>query len=268
MLVKCSEIIKLMEKFANPILAETWDNIGLIIGDKDAYVKKILVALDIDDNVVFEAINKKCEMIITHHPPIFKPLKTITTSNNNEKRIFKLIQNNISVFSAHTNLDCAENGTSDTLAKMLSLQNIQNLFENKDFEFGLGRVGNFIKPILLIDVISNLKKILNIEKLIFCGDLNKIIYKVAICTGAGGEIDFIKQAKQKNCDLYITGDVKYHNAQFANDLNLALIDASHYFTERLIIPIICKYLSNCLKTLNLDIEIVESDVNGQILNII
>ncbi len=201
MFVKCNDIIDIMNEYANVNLAEAWDNVGLIIGDKNSNIKKILVALDINDNVIDEAIAKNCNMIITHHPFIFKGIKCINTSNVLGRRIIKIIKNGINIYSAHTNLDIAKNGTNDTFANLLNLKNIQNLFPAKDCqEYGLGRTGEFEKEMLFEDVIKNVKKILNLEKLVVCGNLKEKIKKVGICTGSGGEIDFIAKAIEEKCD--------------------------------------------------------------------
>lgn len=269
MFVKCSHIINIMNEYANVDLAEDWDNVGLIIGDENSNVKKILVTLDIDDDVIEEAISKKCNMIISHHPLIFKGIKNINTTTILGKRIIKLIKNNINVYSAHTNLDIAKNGTNDTFAKLLNLKNIINFFpSNNSYEFGLGRIGELEQEVLFENVIKKVKDILNLSNLVFCGDLNNKIKKIAICTGAGGEIDFIFNAIKQKCDLYITGDVKYHNAQFAKDNDLCIIDATHYASEVIIVPVICDYINNCSKRLNMEIECFASETNSKILNII
>lgn len=277
--LKCLDIINLMNQYANPKLAESWDNIGLMVGDENSYINNILVALDIDDNVISEAIDKNCNLIITHHPFIFKGLKSITTSDITSKRAIKLIQNNINVFSAHTNLDIAKNGTNDTFAKLLKLDNITNLFEpinildnNPNNNFGLGRIGNFKNEVPLQKVIESIKKILDLNNLVVSIDPSKnindiSIKNIAICTGSGGEPSFIKQAFDKNCDLYITADIKYHNAQYARDLGISLIDATHYASENIIVPVITQYLNDCSNKLNLNIKCFSSNTDGQMFKI-
>lgn len=264
--VKCSDIINLMEEYANPNLAESWDNIGLMIGDKNSYIQNILVALDINDDVIDEAINKKCDLIITHHPFIFKGLKNINTSSTIGRRAIRLIQNNINVYSAHTNLDIAENGTNDTFAKLLNLENIENLFDSNN-NLGLGRIGNLKNSMTFSDVIKNIKKILDLNNIVICGDVSKNIKKIGICTGSGGEIDFIEKAFSKNCDLYITADIKYHNAQVAQDLGICLIDATHYASENIIVKVVSEYLNKCGEKLNINIKCFESEVDGQTFKI-
>lgn len=269
MFVRCNDIINIMEEYAKPSCAESWDNVGLMIGDENKVIKKILVALDINDEVIDEAIENKCDMIITHHPFIFKGIKSITTNDVLGKRIIKLIKNEISVYSAHTNLDIARNGTNDTFANLLNLKNIENLFPPKqNEEYGLGRTGELNETIKFSELIEKVKEVLGLEKIVVCGELNKNIKKVGICTGAAGEVDFIKQAINLNCDAYITGDLKYHNSQFGKDNGICLIDATHYASEVIIVPIICEYINNCAKRLNMQIECIKSNIDGQTLTII
>lgn len=268
MSVICRDIIGIMEEYANPDLAENWDNVGLILGNENESISKILVALDVDDNVIDEAILKKCQMIITHHPFIFKGIKSIRTSDTIGARIIKLIKNDISVFSAHTNLDIAKNGTNDTFANLLNLKGLDNLFPPKEGEFGLGRVGSLTEKVTFSALIDKVKEILNIKNLVVCGDLNRKVQKIGICTGSGGELDFILQAISKNCDVYITGDVKYHNSQVAKDLGICIIDATHYASEVIVLPTISQYINNCAKRLNMELECIISEVNGQTLLII
>lgn len=270
MFVRCIDIINIMEEYAKPLYAENWDNIGLLVGDEGSIIKKILVALDINDEVIEEAIQNNCDMIITHHPFIFKGLKCIKNSDILGKRIIKLIKNNISVYSAHTNLDIAKNGTNDTFAELLGLQNIDNLFPSKiaGEEFGLGRTGYLSEKIKFSEFIEKVKNSIGIDKLIVCGDLNQPVKKIGICTGSGGELEFISQAIKLKCDVYITGDLKYHNSQFGKDLGICLIDATHYASEVIIVPIICDYINKCAKRLNMDIECIASRVDGQTLKII
>lgn len=268
MSVKCIDIINIMEKYASTSIAESWDNVGLILGDENSSVQNVLVALDINDDVIQEAINLNCNMIITHHPFIFKSIKSIKSSDVIGNRIIKLIKNNISVYTAHTNLDITNNGTNDTFATFLELNNLQPIFKAENSDLGIGRMGEFKEEITFIELINRVKKVINLDKLVVCGDLDKSIKKVAICTGSGGEPNFIIEAKNQNCDAYITGDIKYHNSQIAQDLGLCLIDATHYASEVLIVPVICDYINKCAKKLNLDVLCIASKVDGTTLKIV
>ncbi len=264
MSVKCSYIINLMESYAAPALAEDWDNIGLIVGSKESIIKNVLVALDVNDEVIEEAIANNCNMIITHHPIIFKPINCINTSSVLGKRLIKLIKNDINLYTAHTNLDTAKGGTNDTFANLLNLKNIENLSTPKyGQDFSLGRVGLLQEKIDFGSLINKVKQIVNLKHLSICGDLSKTIQKIAICTGSAGEVSFMTQAIKQNCDAYITSDLKFHAAQFAKDNNLCLIDATHYGSENLIIEPICNYLKK-----HLTINCLKSNINGQTLKIV
>lgn len=268
MSVKCSEIINIMEQYAPSFLAESWDNVGLMVGDTNQNITKILVALDINDEVIDEAIQNNCQMIITHHPFIFKGIKNVTTDTHIGKQIINIIKHNICVYSAHTNLDIAQNGTNDTLLNILNLKKVDNLFENENTKQGLGRVAQLQQPTTFKNLIQTVKSALGLSHLVVCGNMDTNIKKIAVCTGSGGEIDFMNQAIKKGCNAYITGDLKYHNAQMAKELGLCVIDASHYETEVIIVPVICDYINRCAKRLNMQIECIPSKTNGQTLNIV
>lgn len=268
MSVKIKEIINYMEKYAPSSFAEDWDNVGLMVGNPENSVQNVIAALDVSDAVIDEAINKNASLIITHHPLIFKSLKNITSSTSLGARIMKLIKNDIAVFSAHTNLDIARGGTNDTFAKLLNLSNIENLCEPVLDNEGLGKIGCLNEPVKFIDLIDLVKKILGITHLVVSGDKNKVIKKVGIGTGKCSGFDYMMLAKEKGCDAYITGDIGYHDAQVANDLNLCIIDATHYASEVLVVPVLCSYLNNCAEKDGLDFNCFVSEVDGQTLNII
>lgn len=262
MSVKCKHIVELMNVYAPIELAESWDNVGLMVGDMQRDVNKVMVALDINDEVINEAIVNSVDMIVTHHPMIFKPISNVTSETPLGRRLIKLIQEGIAVYSAHTNLDVVSGGTNSTLAELLGLISIENLVESENPD-GMGKVGVLEKPMTFLELINNVKTILGAQNLVVSGDVDKIISKVGICTGSGANGEFMKLASAKGCQAYITGDVGYHNAQMANDLGLCIIDGSHYLTEVLIVPVLCDYLSR-----NLTIDCVCSAVDGQTLHII
>jgi len=267
MFVKCKDIVNLMELYAPVNLAESWDNVGLMLGENDLIIKKILAALDINDDVIDEAIEKNADMIITHHPFIFKPIKNINSETVLGKRIYKLIRNNICVYSAHTNLDIAENGTNDTFAKMLELKDIQNLCEPVNGQLGLGKVGLLENEMKFIDFVEKVKKTINVSNLVISGDKNKAIKKVGIGTGKCSGSSYMFTAFEKGCDAYITGDVGYHDAQTALNLGLCLIDATHYSSEVIVIPVIAEYINKYAKDNSIELECIISEVDGQTLNI-
>ena len=225
-----------------PELIDSWDNTGFQIGDENKEVKKILLALDLDSKVLEKVINEDFQMIITHHPLIFQPIKNITNSDYEGKLIYNLIRNEIIVYNAHSNLDQAEGGVNDELAQLLGLKKsriLKETYVNEINSYGYGKIGD-VDNIDLVDYLDFIKKKLKTDHLIVYGDINKRINKVAVCGGSGS--DFIYNAHKEESCIYITGDIKYHDAQLADELGLTLIDPGHYHTEKIILPVIKDYL--------------------------
>lgn len=266
MSVKCKDIIEIMNLLAPLGLAEEWDNCGLSIGSPNYEVKKILIALDAIEPVIQEAIALNIDMIITHHPLIlFQKIKNITTQTHLGNNIIQLIQNKISVFSAHTNLDIAFGGTNDVLAHLAGLENIHILeetFQDKDGKsYGIGRIGTLSKEMRFEDFANKIKKQLNLNSMRVVGSLDKTVKTVALCTGSGFE--YMMKAKKENADVYITADLKFHEAQKAIEEGLCLIDATHYASENIIVPILKKYIEKEAKNRGYEIQIYCSNINGQ-----
>lgn len=240
--MKAKEIIHIMNDWALPKLIDHWDNTGFQIGDENKDINRILVALDIDNDIYEKAIQERFDMIITHHPLIFKPVSSITTSGYKEKLIYNLIKNEIVVFNAHTNLDQVHGGINDVLASLLGLSNCVPLKVNGtefETEYGYGKVGD-IEEQPLTRYISFIKEKLNIDFLTVYGDDEILVNRVAVCGGSGAE--FIYNAYDEKACIYITGDIKYHDAQLGYELGLTIIDAGHYNTEKVILPVIKEYL--------------------------
>lgn len=255
-----SEITELFNGFAPEYLAESWDNPGLLVGEENAEIKKILVALDATDEVVSEAVEMGADLIVTHHPMIFGSLKKINDSTNLGKKIIKLIRNNICVFAMHTNLDIAFGGVNDELAKILGLKNIGVLAEScmqNDVPNGLGRYGD-IEETTLGEFAEKVKEKLGLDGIRIVGEKDRIIKKAGLCTGSG--MEFMADAVKKQCDVYITSDIKYHDSQKALEDGIALIDATHYGSENIIVPVIKKFLNEKAPSA----KVFESRVNGQV----
>lgn len=263
MSVKCSEVINAMEKLAPVNLAENWDNVGLMVGSKNAEINKALFALDCSEEVIDEAIKIKADMIITHHPFIFKGIKNLNYDTPLGRKIQKVVKNNINVYSAHTNLDIADGGTNTTLCNLLELKNIEGLYPTVENSF-LGKTGELIKEMTLGSLAEFVKTKLNTKHIVVSGNLDTVINKVGLCTGKGTDSEFMALAKEKGCQCYITGDLGYHDGQFAQDLGMCIIDGTHYLTEVIVVPELCKYIKEEIPQL----ECICSQINGQTLNII
>ncbi|WP_409228571.1 Nif3-like dinuclear metal center hexameric protein [Gudongella sp. SC589] len=339
--MKASEIISKIEKWTPEGLVDSWDNTGLQIGSPDQKINGILISMDITDSVVKKAIEQDMNMIITHHPFIFKPMDRFVFNGYRGNIIRSVIMNEIVIYNAHTNLDLAEGGINDRLAqlfgmrepKVLSyskseelvkvavyvpktheknildalsasgaghmgeysdcsfsvdgtgrfrplegsnpylgitdvlesvtesrietivnreyLQNTLDLIQkehpyeevaldvypllNKGKTYGYGRVGE-IEGTTLNELANMTKKVLQLDSLRVYGSCESKIEKIAVCGGTGA--DFIREAAQKDAKVYITGDIKYHDAQLAYEEGIVLIDGTHYGTERIILPVI------------------------------
>ena len=220
------ELIRIIEEIAPPDLAEDWDNTGVQILADDKPVKKILTCLDICDETVEEAVEEGCDFILSHHPMFFSQVKQIDIRRSAGARAIKLINNGISVYSAHTSFDTAEGGNNDFLAEALGLSDVEPCEEEPILRTGVFAGG----PYRLGEILELLdEKIMGGKGLTFTGNPETLISKAAICTGAGSE--FADLAKTLGCDLLITGDVKYHEFQHAGEIGIAVADAGHFETE-------------------------------------
>lgn len=232
-----------MEKWVSKELIDSWDNTGFQIGNPRKEISRILLALDLDKEVLNKAINEDYQMIITHHPVIFKPITRLITMDYKTNLIFDAIKNDIVVYNAHTNLDLVEGGVSDCLAEALGLKDIQplSIIDKDNFPnvIGYGRVG-YVDRISFTEFLDVIKTKLKATHLIVYGDRKEYIERVALCGGSGS--DFIKDAYKQEADVYITGDIRYHDAQYGYELGLSLIDAGHFNTEKIVLPNIKDYL--------------------------
>ncbi|HAN09960.1 MAG TPA: Nif3-like dinuclear metal center hexameric protein [Clostridiales bacterium] len=237
--VLCKDLIVQLERIAPEYLAEDWDNVGLQVGRLDKDIDKILVTLDVTKEIIVMAIREKVDIIIAHHPLIFKGIKKVTTEDYLGSNIQQLIKSDISVYAMHTNIDISKHGLATKLAEKLDLKHLMILKEDKDEQGvvqGIGRVGELPKPISFETLVDNLKSILKCDIIRYAGNKDINIRKVAICPGSG--MDYMKQAHSKDADVYITGDLKHHQALEVQEMDFLVIDASHYYTEKIFEEII------------------------------
>lgn len=358
---KVQRIANIINRVASPRLAEKWDNVGLLVGDYTADVEKVMVTLDVNQDVLESAIEQGVNMIISHHPMIFSKIKSIRADRPKGKMIIDAIKNDLNIFAAHTNLDIAEGGINDLLAQRLNLEKVEPLtinssedlfklvvyipagheeelrmaiseegagwigkyshctfqtsgtgtfkpmegtdpfigrhgelekvkevrletivpasrlnkvirtmvkvhpyeevaydiypLKNSGKVYGLGRVGYLQEEKPYQDVIDMIKDKLELDSLRYMGDLGESIKKIAICSGSGA--DYIQNAAFKGADLYLTGDIKLHDAQLAESLGLSLIDAGHYGTEVICVPYLYTLLKDEIEEKSLDFEVIQ-----------
>lgn len=269
-MMKCQIIMDALERVAPKRLAEDWDNPGLLVGSFSADIERILVALDVTDAVVEQAIAQNANMIIAHHPLIFKGIKKLRTDLPLGKRIAVLIKNDIAVAAAHTNLDIAVGGVNDVLAKSIGLDKLSTFVitsQNDDGEINsLGRFGTLPRPIAVHDFADMVKNALPTDyvRLVNAGD--RAVRKVAICSGSGAE--FIQRAAFMGADAYVTGDVKYHDAQAAVELGMHVIDAGHFATEFPVIEALAERLREELVTAKGKVDIITDNSSQDFFEIV
>ncbi|MBP2638110.1 MAG: cyclohydrolase 1 type 2 [Firmicutes bacterium] len=367
--VKCHELIGQIEKWAPKYLAEEWDNIGLLLGSPAQDIHKIFVTLDVDQEAVQQAVSIGANLIIAHHPLIFKGITNIRTDLPTGALLSDLIKHGIAVYAAHTNLDSAVGGVNDILAQKFNLKDIQPLttvyqeklhklvvfvpnshveivrnamakagaghignyshctfvtpgigsflplpsanpflgesgkleyvdesrletivpehlrspviaamlaahpYEevaydeylllNKHHNYGLGRVGRLAEPVALADFIKQVKGALLIDSLNMAGSPKKLIRQVAVCGGSGASL--IGNALKAGADVLVTGDVKYHEAQYAIAEGLAIIDAGHFATELPVVEGIRAYLTEQSQKNGWTVEISVNNLSKDVL---
>lgn len=222
-LATVNDIENLLTEMTPPSLALDWDNVGLLLGRRENPVRRMLLALDMTRETVDQAIAFKADILVTHHPAIFHKLSCLTDRDWQQELLLCLAENEIALYSAHTNLDCSSKGVNAVLAKKLKLTKIEEL----DQVTGLGRIG-YVQGCDLFAFTEFLKKTLKVDYLVV-GNAGKKVHKVAVCGGAGA--DLIPLAVEKGADTFVTGDIKYHEAQKAVFSGLNIIDAGHQATE-------------------------------------
>ena len=206
-----------------------FDNSGFLFGRDTASVTKALLALDVTSAVVDEAIEQGAELVISHHPLIFSPLKSVT-----DEKLLRLARHQIGVISMHTNLDIAKGGVNDVLMAALGAQ-VQGGLD----EYGCGRVGRLDKAMPMEEFLPFCKAVLKTAGLRYY-DSGRQVSKLAVMGGSGG--DSLETAYRLGCDTYLTADIKYHQFLEAQELGINLIDGDHFCTENLVIPVLAQRL--------------------------
>ena len=250
------DIIRLMDMIAPRDLSESWDNIGLQVGREDQPVRTLWIALDPTPKVVSAAGGRQVDMIITHHPLLFKPLTRIDLSKPMGGIIVTAIRRQIAIFSAHTNLDSVAGGLNDLLAQMIGIIETRVLAEPKDLEKrqGIGRYGNLETAMSLGRLADTLMAQLGLFYVRIVGDPDRTLQKAALCTGSGGSL--IPEVLQSGADVYVGGDFGYHAARDAEAAGLCLIDIGHFGSEHLMVNLIAEKLQEMVTKERLGVQVL------------
>ena len=231
--MKVKDIIKVIEDFAPLAIQEGWDNSGLCVGSPDDEVSSVLLALDCTPELVDEAVSCGADMIVTHHPLIFSGLKRISPDDMVGNAVIKAVKAGISIYAAHTNADKVLEGVSGAMAARLGLHDVSVLDEDGEGA-GLGAVGDLPEPMSAEQALAFVKERFGLKVVKSSRPVECMISRIAMCGGSGGSL--IVAAKKAGAQLYISGDISYHN--FFTPEGFMLMDIGHYESEIEIVDIL------------------------------
>ncbi len=261
--ITVEDILQWIDEVAPFRFAESWDNCGLQVGDPRCEVSRVLVALDPSLETVREAVSKQCQALVTHHPLFSKAVSTLSLDRPPGAIVGEAIRGNVSIISAHTNLDAALYGTNDTLARALGLV-IQGPLEAdprsvQDGRYlGLGLFGLLPKLNSALELAEHIARLVGIRSLRLVGNPEQTVQRVALCTGSG--MSLLHRAIENDCQVFITGDVKYHDAQAALDQGIVVIDIGHFASEAFGVPSLADALRDAARGRGAALEVLTATV--------
>lgn len=244
--MKVRNIAQIIECFAPTDTAMSFDNVGLLVGDYEREVTGILICVDVTGQVLEEALDNDCNLIIAHHPLLFTPQKTFLADSYINSIIAKAFVNKINIYAAHTNVDRIKNNMSYRVLKSLGCDKIYGLLDD-----GIGAIGDLGSPITLDELKDNLEALTADTQEKIVGDKQTEVLCVAMINGAGADSDSLKIALDRGADVLITADIKHHIMLEALELGLPLIEVGHYASEKTFIEIIYEMLLSVADTENI-----------------
>jgi dinuclear metal center YbgI/SA1388 family protein len=253
-------ILSIIEGFIPPALAEPWDNVGLQIGDPNWPVKSVRVALDPSAEVVQAACKDGVDLLVTHHPLIFKPVKKIDLSTPQGSLVGAAISHRMAIYAAHTNFDRMADGLNDILSRKIGLRQLHPLERVVASEglaigdgHGMGRIGKLEHAVALIELAQQLKSLLNLDHIKVAGRTDLTVETVALCTGSGSSL--LDLFINSGAEVYISGDLRYHDARTAEACDLALSDIGHFSSEHLMVEALAQRLAGVLAEKKINVAV-------------
>ena len=251
------DVIQFLDDFAPPCLAEDWDNTGLLVGHPDGPVSSAMTCLTLTEDVAAEAIEKRVQLIVSHHPVLFRAVQKLTPDSADGRVLLPLIENKIGVFSPHTRFDSAAAGINQQLAESFELESIQPLKVQEDTDgLGSGRMGVLPEP---VDLPAFLERVRSATKTGYCEfcDAGRAVKKVAIACGAAGSM--LSDAIRAGCDTFVTGEARFHTVLEARAAGVNLVLPGHFASERPAVVHLADVLAKGVAGLNTFASEVESD---------
>ena len=231
---RIADIADYLDRFAAPELAADWDNTGLLVGNPESEAQRIMTCLTITPETVAEAVQRQANLIVTHHPLPFHPLRRITTGEPTGQMLWDLIRAGISVYSPHTRFDSATDGINSQLARRLGLVNVQPIQpaadDGKLAKAGAGRIGSLGTAVAATDWLMRVKQEFRLETLQWSGEPDWVVRNVAIACGSGGSL--LNPAIALDCDAFLTGETSFHTCLAARAAHVVLVTVGHFNSER------------------------------------
>ncbi len=244
--VTVADVLALVEEIAPPELAEEWDNVGLLLGDPETEVRGIMVSLDPSSMVLSEACESGCNLLVSHHPVIFRPLSSLRRDRGLGRLYFDAVRADVSMIACHTNLDRVSGGVNDALAAALGLVRVRPLEPDaSDPGIGMGRIGDLAAPLASGEFVARLAEVCNCRTLAVAGDLPATISRVGLCGGSGS--DLAERARDQGAEVFISGEIKLSVGRWAEEEGFCLIDAGHFNTENPVVEVLATRIEEGLK---------------------
>ena len=252
--MKVGEVAARLEERLPCVWSEDWDNVGLIIGDACAEVRRIAVSLDATEQSVEDAVKRGCQMLIVHHPAIFRPLTKIVQPSPLARMITAAVKANVAVYSSHTNWDSSPEGVNVVLSRLIGLEDVCPIVTPHDGAWGMGAIGSLPSPMSVNALARRAKEAWKLSTLLTYGDDTTMLERVALCGGAGG--DLLHATIEMGADVFITADVSYHYLLHAQLTSTHLIVVNHGEMERASLPDFCRVIG---EQSGLEVELLASE---------
>lgn len=259
MKVKVIDVLHELNRIAPLGLAESWDNVGLMIGDPERETRSLLLGLDPSLSLLDEAVNRGADTLITHHPCIFHPLPSVNVATPTGAFLEQALAHKINVIACHTNFDSAVDGVSDALAALLHLDEVsplRPLDSSENRNEGLGRIGSYAAPQSFSSFMTEVFSALESNTVQIAGTPPEQVQTVALCGGSGS--DFAEDAFKRGADVYLSSEIKHSTARWAQDAGFCIIDGTHFATEFPAMALLGSKLESLAHHAGWDVKILQS----------
>lgn len=254
-----NQVCEFLDRFAPLRLAEEWDNVGLLVGDDSVNVDRIMTCLTVTPASAQEAIERKANLIVSHHPLPFRPIQKLTTDKTPSRLLWDLVRHNVAIYSPHTGFDSAARGINQSVCERIGLQEIAPIVPAIDCEDGLGagRIGDLPSQQTVAELVETVKEKFDLPQLRFVGDPQAVVSRVASACGSGGS--FLPKAISAGCNAFVTGETDFHTCLEAESRGVALLLLGHFASERFAIEMLANEMTEQFPEIEIWASEKESD---------